>query len=868
MYLLKNSMWRVLFVYLLIPRNFVSVDSAATCPAEPTEEESCTTISSWVNFKSVVNDATSGSRVVVCAPFLIRATEHLTLSKSIDIICKKVSEEDKCEIYGSSSHLYIRYNNVAIKGFAFRDSTDTAVKTYSNLRNIQICDSYFENNHKPSGTGGALRTSSNVALEIIRSTFVNNTALASGGGAVYLQYSNLTVINSTFLQNSAKNGGAIQISQSTGQAYVEGSTFEENTSTGSGPCISLKNATFEDGGRNSGSHNLRISSSECNGFYEQLPRICTEFPVPPVLLSPAVTSYDAFGILLGYPSCTTACTGGANTYWSFGSRDWVSAWANYNMTLDRSFELDPYDSRATMRSRGNISTTEGSDEIVFMGDGNVGSPRFYIDGDWENVEFTAYGKYVRDINPLPYSGLTLVARSGHATSYLNPCDAAGYYARIYANSGEVAFQKEYYHDSGVIGNVYSKSIRKNFFNGGIPYDTWIGMKFIIYTVPETSDVQLELWLDQTNGTNGGEWILVHQYLDKEGSWPANDVVPEICTNVTDAMPILGPRDSCFLRIDGSEVHWKDASIRRIDPSTNGVITPNNSIDFNYDIEFQEDEMAVSFSESTASSELIFGYIIAANKPVTVRIFQQDCIADAPSSLEVAPLILENGNPSSLYTNAMVKVDVKQDSIQNEGNGVWSFDSATNKGLLSFCIRLDLYVDGTDEEISGNFHETKVTVEVDMVAGFSITSIFTSRDNATETDSTVDLDYELDVYQCVGGIRVDPAPPLSQGDSLGMCIDINTDNVKLDEVQNLTLTQGDFGVANPVQDGKPNTLTSVDCTLNGNQRCFIRTMMISSFFTAEAQNTAVTAEGAVTLKFGRRRLERSESKEIDDQAGQW
>jgi len=472
------------------------------------------------------------------------------------------------------------------------------------------------------------------------------------------------------------------------------------------------------------------------------------------------------------------------------------------------------------------------------------------------VEFTAYGKYVRDINPLSYSGLTLVARSGHATYASDPCSAAGYYARIYADSGEVAFQKEYYHDTGDIGKVYSNSIRKNFFDGGIPRDTWIGMKFILYTVPGTNSVQLELWLDQTNKTDGGEWILVHQYLDEEGSWPANKPVPDSCSVVTDGKAILGPRDSCFLRIDASEVHWKDASIRRIDPTTNGAVISNISNKFNFYIEFKDDEASVSFSDSTFSPELSFGYTIASNKPAKVKLFKPGCSTDAPSSLEAAPIILGNSTPNSLYTNFTVNVDIKQDSIQNEANGVWSFDAATNKGIISFCMRLDLYTDGIDEEISVNFHETEVTIDVDMASDFSITGISTIRRNATEKGAEADLDYDLDVYRCVGGIRIDPVSALSQGNSLGVCIDINTDNVQLDRVQNFTLTQGDIADATPVVNGNPDGLTSVDCSLNGNQRCYIKTMMISSFFTPQAQNANVTAEGAVILKFGRRRLESS------------
>ena len=52
---------------------------------------------------------------------------------------------------------------------------------------------------------------------------------------------------------------------------------------------------------------------------------------------------------------------------------------------------------------------------------------------------------------------------------------------------------------------------------GIPDDEWIGLKFIVKTLPNEDGVLLELYRDLTDGSNGGEWEKVLQYNDT-GEW--------------------------------------------------------------------------------------------------------------------------------------------------------------------------------------------------------------------------------------------------------------------------------------------------------------------------------------------------------------
>ena len=245
---------------------------------------------------------------------------------------------------------------------------------------------------------------------------------------------------------------------------------------------------------------------------------------------------------------------------------WTSNWSDAR-TLTGANQIDPFDARAKMKGSGTISMGSG---IMNM----TKTPRLYITSTrgFEDVEMTSYAKWVSDGTLKSYSGLTLVARTNHG-DYSQGCTAAGYYARIYRSSGEAAFQKEYFHD--VSGTIYSASRRTvvpEFADEGLPLGKTIGMKFIVRTLSDASSVKLELYLDVVaNGT----WSLVHEFTDTVGSWKATSsktsaIEAADCGNVVDGVAnggtVLGARQFCFFRIDGSTdtvASWERASVRHI-----------------------------------------------------------------------------------------------------------------------------------------------------------------------------------------------------------------------------------------------------------------------------------------------------------------
>lgn len=537
-----------------------AVSAACPSPYDPSSPEACTPVSSWSEFTSALSSG--GGRVVLCPFSVVPAGTH-RIYGAVDVVCAKSSPSDECEIVGGSSyHLDVRSTSVGsgvrLSGLTFRSAATTSVVVRYGLSHA-LCGCAFEDNSRPSSSGAGVLQYTGTELLVDGSAFRNNGA--NNGGAIYSK-GDLKVADSTFEDNTATYGGAIKMSG--GSLDLSGSTFVNNGSTKTGPAIAYysSSADFVDGGENVGFGNFAaIKSEECNGFYSS--GTCTDFYAPPAFLAPSTIEFDAHGSLLAYKSCDPASSAIA-----CGS-DWASEWGSYDMILDGAMDVDPFDARATMRGSGSISTSAGSDAAVFRQ-----SPRLYVaqgDGDpgWENVEFTAYGMYVADPLTRPYSGLTLAARSDHAYYKDDGCAAPTYYAKIYRDTGSVAFIKEYYHDDAN-ESVYADSVQAPLFEGRIPFGSWIGMKFVVLTVPGTSDVLLELYVDLTDGEDGGAWELVHSHVDVPGSWLAAEPVPAQCEDLTDAgETILGPRAHCFFRAsgydDGTEVHWKKGSIRNVVP---------------------------------------------------------------------------------------------------------------------------------------------------------------------------------------------------------------------------------------------------------------------------------------------------------------
>jgi hypothetical protein len=178
--------------------------------------------------------------------------------------------------------------------------------------------------------------------------------------------------------------------------------------------------------------------------------------------------------------------------------------------------------------------------------------------------------------------------------------------------------------------------------------------------------------------------------------------------------------------------------------------------------------------------------------------------------------------------------------------------------IEFCVKGE-YIFGSASPESINFHETIVTITVNLTAGFKLEDIVTDRTAATKSNKEAELGCDVTPFYCDETTFVEVPPPAAyvQGDALIFCVevaaadqerchivdvleaDLDQDNLAPVVDQHTDLVTAAIGVGLSIKDCNPAIAV-----------CRIKTQLTSKFF-GELAPSALDITGVARLGFGPR-----------------
>mmetsp|Transcript_18055 Transcript_18055/g.50178 ORF Transcript_18055/g.50178 Transcript_18055/m.50178 type:complete len:722 (+) Transcript_18055:3-2168(+) len=265
----------------------------------------CINIETYGELAEVIENAPSGSEIIVC-PFFVRkisSLEPITVKRGIQVSCARTAPEQACIINGLGNHLVIdSAEDTLWQGFSFRSSNDHSVHVSGDVDNAErathtFCQtSFMENSRTKDSRGGALMLARSAGtVNVVESFFFENFS-KTYGAAIYSRAQQLNIIYSLFVNNKSNGYGSAVFVANGGGLMIKTTTFTGNKgrdghdiviNPGEGSII------YEDGFDN------KIHGSECLGVYDMEAKSCAVFenspPTPyPTIETSSPTSQPTF----------------------------------------------------------------------------------------------------------------------------------------------------------------------------------------------------------------------------------------------------------------------------------------------------------------------------------------------------------------------------------------------------------------------------------------------------------------------------------------------------------------------------------------------------------------------------------------------
>jgi hypothetical protein len=285
-------------------------------------------------------------------------------------------------------------------------------------------------------------------------------------------------------------------------------------------------------------------------------------------------------------------------------------------------------------------------------------------------------------------------------------------------------------------------------------------------------------------------------------------------------------------------------------------------DFEWDVDPVVDyPLILGFNET---NEIAFKYnftgTLGGEKYLKFDVYNKYCnvsITDNSITLPVAGYELvtasndvgSNGEPAYYFP-----LDIDQTVIATSEYYALAADGLN--ATIEFCVKGE-YMFGSVSPESINFHETIITITVNLTAGFKLEDIVTDRTEATQSNKEAELGCDVTPFYCdEDTFLLVPAPTAYvQGDALTFCVEValaDQARCHIEDVLEADLDQDNLA---PVVDQHTDLVTAAtgvglsvkDC--NADLRvCRIKTQLTSKFF-GELAPSPLDITGVARLGFG-------------------